>query len=168
MVESENHSPQQPPQAHPLYGLNKGLKRDDDNDMFSMHSLPRPVTWQGSHTECVIAAMSVFGAKALGNASRIIQQQMCAYIASKEYISIRKAAIQLQASWRGLAACKNFKILRRKATPVKIQKEFKRFIANKSHQTLRVSTIALQTGLREMTICDEVKHRNQTMAAIYM
>ncbi|GKA88684.1 hypothetical protein Tco_0810448 [Tanacetum coccineum] len=34
---------------------------DDDNDLFSMRSLPRPVTWQGSHTECVIAAMLVFG-----------------------------------------------------------------------------------------------------------
>ncbi|GJW55730.1 hypothetical protein Tco_0099815 [Tanacetum coccineum] len=33
----------------------------DDNDLFSTCSLPSPVTWQGSHTECVIAAMSVFG-----------------------------------------------------------------------------------------------------------
>ncbi|GKB84683.1 hypothetical protein Tco_0956955, partial [Tanacetum coccineum] len=72
------------------------------------------------------------------------------------------------AFWRGLTGCKQFKQLRRKATPVKIQKEFKRFIASKSHQTLRVSTITLQTGLRAMTTCDEFRHRNQTMAAICM
>nr|GEZ39772.1 myosin-17-like [Tanacetum cinerariifolium] len=44
---------------------------------------------------------------------------MCAYIASEEYISISKAAIQLQACW--LAACKQYKQLRRKATQVKIE-----------------------------------------------
>ncbi|GJV05699.1 myosin-17-like protein [Tanacetum coccineum] len=43
---------------------------------------------------------------------------MCAYIASKEYILIRKVAIQLQACWRGIAACKKFKKLRRKLLQV--------------------------------------------------
>ncbi|GKA46058.1 hypothetical protein Tco_0738854 [Tanacetum coccineum] len=31
---------------------------DDDNSMFTMHSLPTSVSWLGSHTESVIAAMA--------------------------------------------------------------------------------------------------------------
>lgn len=38
----------------------------------------------------------------LGNAAKIIQRQIRTYIARKEFISLRKAAIQLQSCWRGI------------------------------------------------------------------
>ncbi|GKA99930.1 hypothetical protein Tco_0827924 [Tanacetum coccineum] len=44
-----------------------------------------------------MATLDDIRGKALRNAARIIQHQTCAYIASKEYILIRKPAIQLQA-----------------------------------------------------------------------
>ncbi|GJT88373.1 hypothetical protein Tco_1070090, partial [Tanacetum coccineum] len=31
---------------------------DDDNSLFAMHNLLKPVSWLGSHTKSVIAAMS--------------------------------------------------------------------------------------------------------------
>ncbi|CAL5391706.1 unnamed protein product [Camellia sinensis] len=40
-------------------------------------------------------------AEVLGNAANKIQRQIHTYIARKEFISIRKAAIQLQSCWRG-------------------------------------------------------------------
>ncbi|PWA97789.1 unconventional myosin [Artemisia annua] len=46
-------------------------------------------------------------------------------IACNEYISICKAAIQLQACWRGLSVFKQFEQLRREAAAVKIQKDFR-------------------------------------------
>ncbi|GJT52189.1 myosin-17-like protein [Tanacetum coccineum] len=113
-----------------------------------------------------MAELDARRAEVLGNAARIIQRQMRTYIARKEYISIRKAAIQLQACWRGLSACKQFEQLRREAAAVKIQKDFRRFVASTSYQTLRVSAIALQTGLRAMTARDDFRHRKQTKAAI--
>ncbi|CAL5336906.1 unnamed protein product [Camellia sinensis] len=41
-------------------------------------------------------------AEVLGNAANKIQRQIHTYIARKEFISIRKAAIQLQSCWRVL------------------------------------------------------------------
>ncbi|KAJ0705635.1 putative myosin ATPase [Helianthus annuus] len=115
-----------------------------------------------------MAELDARRAEVLGNAARIIQRQMRTYIARKEYISIRKAAIQLQACWRALSACKQFELLRREAAAVKIQKDFRCFVASKSYQTLRASTINLQTGLRAMTARDEFRHRKQTKAAIFI
>lgn len=115
-----------------------------------------------------MAELDARRAEVLGNAAKIIQRQMRTYIARKEYISIRKAAIQLQACWRGLSACKQFEQLRREAAAVKIQKYFRSFVARKSYLTLRVSTVILQTGLRAMTARDEFRHRKQTKAAIFI
>ncbi|KAI7735589.1 hypothetical protein M8C21_030752 [Ambrosia artemisiifolia] len=115
-----------------------------------------------------MAELDARRAEVLGNAARVIQRQMRTYIARKEYILIRKAAIQLQACWRALSACKQFEQLRREAAAVKVQKYFRCFVARKSYQTLRASTIKLQTGLRAMIARDEFRHRKQTKAAIFI
>ncbi|KAF5812476.1 putative myosin ATPase [Helianthus annuus] len=115
-----------------------------------------------------MAELDARRAEVLGNAARVIQRQMRTYIAQKEYISIRRAAIQLQACWRALSACKQFEQLRREAAAVKIEKDFRCFVARKSYQTLRASTIKLQTGLRAMAARDEFRYRKQTKAAIFI
>ncbi|XP_076957168.1 myosin-17-like [Bidens hawaiensis] len=115
-----------------------------------------------------MAELDARRAEVLGNAARIIQRQMRTYIARKEYISIRKAAIQLQACWRALSARKQFEQLRREAAAVNIQKDFRCFVAKNSYQTLRASAVTLQTGLRAMTARDEFRYRKQTKAAIYI
>ncbi|KAI3495714.1 hypothetical protein L1887_38060 [Cichorium endivia] len=115
-----------------------------------------------------MAELDARRAEVLGNAAKIIQRQMRTYIAQKEYISIRKAAIQLQACWRALSACKQFEQLRREAAAVMIQKDFRCFVASKSYVTLRASTVILQTGLRAMTARNEFRLRKQTKAAIYI
>lgn len=41
-------------------------------------------------------------AEVLGNAARIIQRLIRTYIARKEFIALRKAAVVLQSYWRGI------------------------------------------------------------------
>ncbi|KAK2645287.1 hypothetical protein Ddye_020482 [Dipteronia dyeriana] len=102
----------------------------------------------------------------LGNAARIIQRLVRTYIARKEFIAWRKAAIMLQSHWRGKLACQLFEQLRREAAAVKIQKNFRRYSARKSYVTIRLSAITLQTGLRAMVARNEFRFRKQTKAAI--
>ncbi|KAM7513013.1 hypothetical protein LguiB_011888 [Lonicera macranthoides] len=113
-----------------------------------------------------MAELDARRAEVLGNAARIIQRQSRTYIARREFISLRKAAIQLQSCWRGLSACKLYEQLRQEAGAVKIQKNFRSFVARKSYLAKRQSAITLQTGLRAMSARNEFRFRKQTKAAI--
>ncbi|MBA0806810.1 hypothetical protein Gohar_022660 [Gossypium harknessii] len=138
-----------------------------------------------------MAELDARRAEVLGNAARTIQRQIRTYIARKEFIELRKAAIMLQSHWRGIflvsfevqkamceaddihssevgsiLACKLYEQLRREAAALKIQKNFRRHIARESYLTVRQSAITLQTGLRAMTARNEFRFRKQTKAAI--
>ena len=49
-----------------------------------------------------MAELDARRAEVLGNAARIIQRQIRTYIARKEFVALRKAAIMLQSHWRGI------------------------------------------------------------------
>ena len=49
-----------------------------------------------------MAELDARRAEVLGNAARIIQRQIRTYIARKEFITTRQAAIQMQSCWRGI------------------------------------------------------------------
>lgn len=49
-----------------------------------------------------MAELDARRAEVLGNAARTIQRQICTYIARKEFISLRVAAISLQSYLRGV------------------------------------------------------------------
>ncbi|MBA0547706.1 hypothetical protein Golob_018852 [Gossypium lobatum] len=113
-----------------------------------------------------MAELDARRAEVLGHAARTIQRQIRTYIARKEFIALRKAAIMLQSHWRGISACKLYEQLRREAAALKIQKNFRRHTARESYLTVRSSTITLQTGLRAMAARNEFRFRKQTKAAI--
>ncbi|XP_022715197.1 myosin-17-like isoform X3 [Durio zibethinus] len=113
-----------------------------------------------------MAELDARRAEMLGNAARTIQRQIRTYIARKEFISLRGAAINLQSYLRGNMARKIYEELRREAGALKIQKNFRRHIDRKSYLTMRKSAIILQTGLRTMTARNEFRFRKQTKAAI--
>ncbi|GKV13946.1 hypothetical protein SLEP1_g24902 [Rubroshorea leprosula] len=113
-----------------------------------------------------MAELDARRAEVLGNAARTIQRQIRTYIARKEFLAFRKAAIVLQSHWRGILACKLYEQLRREAAALKIQTNFRLYIARESYLTLRLSAITLQTGLRAMTARNEFRFRKQTKAAI--
>lgn len=49
-----------------------------------------------------MAELDARRAEVLGNAAKIIQRQCRTYIARREFIAMRKAAIELQTRWRGM------------------------------------------------------------------
>ncbi|PIA27770.1 hypothetical protein AQUCO_07600141v1 [Aquilegia coerulea] len=113
-----------------------------------------------------MAELDARRAVVLGNAARAIQRQIRTYIARKEFVSLRKAAIHLQSRCRGKMACKLYEKLRREAAAMKVQKNFRRYIARRSYLTLRSSAITLQTGLRAMVARNEFRFRKQTKYSI--
>ncbi|KAK5792514.1 hypothetical protein PVK06_033629 [Gossypium arboreum] len=113
-----------------------------------------------------MAELDARRAEVLGNAARTIQRQIRTYIARKEFISLRGAAISLQSYLRGNMARKIYDELRREAGALNIQKNLRRHIDRKSYLTMRKSAILLQTGLRSMTARNEFRFRKQTKAAI--
>ncbi|XP_010537575.1 PREDICTED: myosin-5 [Tarenaya hassleriana] len=102
----------------------------------------------------------------LGNAARIIQRRAHTYIARREFLSIRNAAIVLQSFLRGEMARAVHEQLKKEAAAIKIQKNFRRYIARKSFVSMRSSAIILQKGLRAMAARNEFRLRKQTKAAI--
>ncbi|OMO70685.1 IQ motif, EF-hand binding site [Corchorus capsularis] len=115
-----------------------------------------------------MAELDARRAEVLGNAARTIQRQIRTYIAWKEFISLRVAAISLQSYLRGNMARKIYEKLRQEAGALKIQKNFRRYVDQKSYLTMRKSAIILQTGLRAMTARNEFRFRKQTKAATIM
>ncbi|KAI3447180.1 hypothetical protein Pfo_003845 [Paulownia fortunei] len=113
-----------------------------------------------------MAELDARRAEVLGNAARTIQRQIRTYIARKEFVSLRQAAIRLQSCWRAISACKFYEELRHEAATLKIQKNFRCYIARKSYLTLQDSAIIVQTGMRAMTARSEFRFRKQTKAAI--
>ena len=64
------------------------------------------LVWQIGKTKVFLRAgqmaeLDARRAEVLGNAAKRIQRQSRTYIARKEFILLRKAAIQLQSCWRG-------------------------------------------------------------------
>ena len=51
-----------------------------------------------------MAELDARRAEVLGNAARTIQRQIRTYIARKEFISLRKAAIMMQSYWRSMVS----------------------------------------------------------------
>ncbi|GMI77887.1 MYOSIN XI K, MYOSIN XI-17 [Hibiscus trionum] len=113
-----------------------------------------------------MAELDARRAEVLGNAARTIQRQIRTYIARKEFILLRGAAISLQSYLRGNTARKIYDELRREAGALNIQKNFRRHIDRKSFLTMRKSSIVLQTGLRSMIARNEFRFRKQTKASI--
>ncbi|CAO2841967.1 unnamed protein product, partial [Amaranthus hypochondriacus] len=97
-----------------------------------------------------MAELDTRRAEVLGNAARKIQRCGRTYIARREFVAYRNAAIQLQSWCRSALARKVHEELRRQAAAIRIQKNIRCYRARKSYLTVRSSAIKVQTGLRGM------------------
>ncbi|XP_042004370.1 myosin-17-like [Salvia splendens] len=113
-----------------------------------------------------MAELDARRAEVLGNAAKTIQRQIRTYIARRDFVVLRRAAIQLQSCWRAISACNFYEQLRREAAVLKIQKNFRCYTARISYKALQNSAIIVQTGMRAMTARGEHRFRKQTKAAI--
>uniref|UniRef100_A0A6V7QYP6 Myosin-12 n=1 Tax=Ananas comosus var. bracteatus TaxID=296719 RepID=A0A6V7QYP6_ANACO len=102
----------------------------------------------------------------LANAARHIQRQIRTHLARKEFITLRKASIQLQKFWRARLARKLYEGLRREDASIRIQKYARSHAARKAYTQLKAAAIVIQTGLRAIAARNEYRHRRRTKAAI--
>lgn len=113
-----------------------------------------------------MAELDARRAEVLSNAAKVIQRQIRTYIARKEFVALRKAAIHLQTLWRGKLARKLYELIKREAAAIKIQKNVRGYHARKTYTQLRSSAIVVQAALRAMAARNEFRFRKQTKAAI--
>eukprot|EP01018_Ginkgo_biloba_P031563 Gb_12711 [translate_table: standard] len=112
-----------------------------------------------------MAELDARRSEVLGKAAKIIQRKVRSHIARKEFLSLRKATVHLQALWRGKLARKIYKNMRREAAAVRIQKHVRRYQAQKAYRQLQLSSLVIQAGLRAMAARNEFRFRRQTKAA---
>ncbi|KAL2609153.1 hypothetical protein R1flu_027726 [Riccia fluitans] len=113
-----------------------------------------------------MATLDAKRAELLSNAARTIQRQVRTYLARKEFLRKREAAIKIQAAWRGRMARKEYENLRKEAAAVCIQKHVRRWLAQRSYARTRKATVYVQAGVRGMIARKEYRRRKQTRAAI--
>ncbi|CAO2841966.1 unnamed protein product [Amaranthus hypochondriacus] len=113
-----------------------------------------------------MAELDTRRAEVLGNAARKIQRCGRTYIARREFVAYRNAAIQLQSWCRSALARKVHEELRRQAAAIRIQKNIRCYRARKSYLTVRSSAIKVQTGLRGMQARNVFRYKKETKAAI--
>ncbi|KAK9128425.1 hypothetical protein Syun_017222 [Stephania yunnanensis] len=102
----------------------------------------------------------------LANAARTIQRQIRTHLTRKEFVSLRRATINLQKLWRAQLARKLYEQLRREAASICIQKHARAHRARKAYIELSASAIVIQTGLCAMAARSEYRYRRRTKAAV--
>ncbi|CAA6658569.1 unnamed protein product [Spirodela intermedia] len=102
----------------------------------------------------------------LANAAKLIQRQIQTHLTRKQFVILRKAAIQFQKLRRAVLARKLYEQMRREDASVKIQKNLRSRREIKAYTNLRASAVVVQTGLRAMAARDEYRYRRRTKAAI--
>ncbi|XP_078168747.1 myosin-17-like isoform X2 [Carex rostrata] len=102
----------------------------------------------------------------LGRAARTIQRQIRTHIARKQFLVLKKSAIDIQSLCRGMLARKVYEMIRREAAALKVQKNLRKYFARKSYLQLQKSAVTLQAGLRAMSGRKEFRFRKETKAAI--
>ncbi|GMN64120.1 hypothetical protein TIFTF001_033197 [Ficus carica] len=101
----------------------------------------------------------------LATAARQLQRQIRTLLARKEFIALRRAAIDMQKHWRAQLARNLYEQMRREAASIRIQKHQRAHTARKSYTTLKASAIVIQTGSRAMAARNEFRYRRRTKAA---
>ncbi|XP_047338163.1 myosin-12 isoform X2 [Impatiens glandulifera] len=101
----------------------------------------------------------------LAKAARLIQRQIRTYLTRKEFITIRKAAINMQKLARAQLARKLYEYMRREAASICVQKQARAHAVRKSYTNIQASAIVIQTGLRAMAAKNEFRHRQRNKAS---
>ncbi|KAH6770255.1 myosin XI B, partial [Perilla frutescens var. hirtella] len=101
----------------------------------------------------------------LGKSATIVQRKFLSFFARKNFLTLRMAAIQIQALCRGQVARCIYEHKRRMAAATTIQKDARMSCSWKSYSLLRSSTVVIQTGMRGMAARSELLFRKRNKAA---
>lgn len=113
-----------------------------------------------------MAELDARRAELLGSAAKVIQRRVRTFLAQRGLAAIRKAAILVQARWRGKLARRLFESLKRESAAIKIQKHVRGWLARKAYRKMRAAAIVIQAAFRGMKARKEFKFRRETRAAI--
>ncbi|XP_019445659.1 PREDICTED: myosin-12-like isoform X1 [Lupinus angustifolius] len=113
-----------------------------------------------------MAELDARRAEILAKAARRIQRKIRTHLTRKEFITLRKATIYIQKTWRAKLARKIYKDMRREAASIRIQKHVRTYRARMYYTSLQASTIVIQSGLRALAARNEYSHRRKTKASI--
>lgn len=94
-----------------------------------------------------------------------IQKNTRTYIARRQFITLLKASICLQAVSRGKLARDMYINMKRKAAGLKIQKNVRSHFARVSYARLQFSVLVVQTGMRAMAARNELNYRKRRKGA---
>ncbi|RDX75355.1 Myosin-15, partial [Mucuna pruriens] len=104
-------------------------------------------------------------AEVLDNAAKCVQRRLRTFIAHRDFISIRAAALSLQACCRGCIARKIYASKREIAAAISIQKYIRMCVMRHAYAKLYSSAIIVQSNVRGFTTRQRFLHRKEHKAA---
>ncbi|KAK7243670.1 hypothetical protein RIF29_38478 [Crotalaria pallida] len=113
-----------------------------------------------------MAELDARRAEVLAKAARRIQRQIRTHLTRKEFITLKKATIHIQKTWRAKLARKLYEHMRREAASIRIQKHVRAHRARMNYTSLQASAIVIQSGLRALAARNEYRYRKRTKASI--
>ncbi|KAH7835175.1 hypothetical protein Vadar_023570 [Vaccinium darrowii] len=105
-------------------------------------------------------------AEVLDTAAKRIQGRLRTYVARRDYLSTRVAAVSLQACCRGYLAQKRYSEKREASSAISIQKYVRRWLLAGAYTELRFSTLLIQSSIRGFLARQSFMHRNEHKAAM--
>ncbi|XP_058786002.1 myosin-15-like isoform X1 [Vicia villosa] len=104
-------------------------------------------------------------AEVLDNAAKCIQRRLHTFIAHRDFISTRVAAVSLQSCCRGCLARRIYAFKRETAAAIFIQKYIRMGLTRRVYVTLYSSAIIIQSNVRGFTTRQRYLHRKEHKAA---
>ncbi|CAI8606062.1 unnamed protein product [Vicia faba] len=105
-------------------------------------------------------------AEVLDNAAKHIQRQLKTFITRMHFISVRAAAVSLQACCRGYIAQKMYAAKRETAAAISIQKNIRMWLTRHAYMKLYSSVIIIQSHVRGFITLQRFLHEKEHRAAI--
>ncbi|XP_019425376.1 PREDICTED: myosin-12-like [Lupinus angustifolius] len=113
-----------------------------------------------------MAELDARRAEVLAKAARRLQRQIRTHLTRKEFITLRKATIHIQKTWRAKLARKLYSDMRREAASIRIQKHVRAHRTRMYYMSLQASAIVIQSGMRALAARNEYNYRRRTKASI--
>ncbi|CAK8568477.1 unnamed protein product [Lathyrus sativus] len=104
-------------------------------------------------------------AEVLDNAAKCIQRRLHTFIAHRDFISTRVAAVSLQACCRGCLARRIYAFKRETAAAISIQKYIRMSLMRHVYMAVYSSAIIIQSNVRGFTTRQRFLHRKEHKAA---
>ncbi|XP_068659158.1 myosin-15 isoform X2 [Aristolochia californica] len=113
-----------------------------------------------------IAVLDSKRVEVLDNAAKLIQSHLRTFIARKDFISIRAAAITIQACCRGCLAQRTYLTKRRDVASLLIQKYARRWLLKRAYLQLRSAVVLIQSGIRALSSQQKLLLKRKERAAL--